>query len=62
MLFSVVVRLEAPDEGLILGAPGRIVTPVNYFQIQDVLLLAVTDGVLCTRVYLTQNKTENKHS
>ena len=58
MLFSVVVRLEAPDEGLILGAPCRIVTPVNYFQIQDVLFLAVTDGVLCTRVYLTQNKTE----
>ena len=58
MFFSVVVRLEAPDKRFILWTPGWIVTPVNYFQIEEVLSLTVSDSVLRIRVYLTQNKTE----
>ena len=58
MFFSVVVRLEAPDKRFILWTPGWIVTPVNYFQIEEVLSLTVSDSVLRIRVYLTKNKTE----
>ena len=58
MFFSVVVRLEAPDKRFILWTPGWIVTPVNYFQIEKVLSLTVSDSVLRIRVYLTKNKTE----
>ena len=58
MLFSVVVSLQTPDEGLISRTPGGIMTPVNYFKIQEVLSLTVTDNVLCIRVHFAQNKTE----
>ena len=35
-------------------------TPVNYFQIQEVLSLTVSDSLLCIRVHLTQKKTKKK--
>ena len=60
VFFSVVVWLEAPDEWFILWTPGWIMTPVNYFQIQEVLSLTVSDSLLCIRVHLTQKKTKKK--
>ena len=55
MLFSVVVRFETPDKWLVLRTPSRIVTPINYFQIQDILFFSITNSV-----FLTENITGKK--